>query len=354
MKRFKGILAAIVVLAGAAVFAVGPILPAAAQSASLSIVPRKNYQVEAGSSVTDTLTIRNLDGAETLDLNLRVVDFTFKDDSGTPQLNLAEDAPQTTWSMKPFLSVPETVSIPPRETATLDIGVSIPENQGAGSFYSAIVYSSGTGEGGNVGLNASGVTLVFNTVPGEMDEKLTLDNFGAYSRPTNTSEGSYGWFFTSMPETMAFTVKNEGNVTEAPVGSITLKNIFGRETVINQVNPNNSLALIGQTRTFISCITLEEEETEFAGTTSRVAECGPAGLWPGYYSANLQLYYGQNGNITQEVTGVGSFWYLPWWFIIAFLVLLGTIAAVVLRIVYKIRNRRFGQGNRIKRTSRRK
>lgn len=354
VKRFKGLLAAAIVLVGAAIYAVGPVLPVAAQSAALSIVPRKNYQVAAGDSVSDTLIIRNMDQEQSLDLTLRIVDFTFNDDTGTPQLMLDSNAAQTTWSMKPFLTVPESVSIPAGDSATLDIGVNIPANQGAGSFYSAIVYSSGASDGGNVGLNASGVTLVFNNVPGEVDEKLTLDNFGAYNRPTASSEGGYGWLFTSMPQTMAYTVKNDGNVTEAPVGSITLRHMFGRETVIDDVNPNNSLALIGQSRTFIACITLEKSETEFAGSTSRVAECGDAGLWPGFYSASLDLYYGQNGNQTQEVTGVGSFWYLPWWFIIAFFAVLAAIAAFVLRIVYKVRNRRFGQGNRIKRASRRK
>ena len=94
-------MAACAVLIGVA--SVVPALPAAAQgSASLSIVPKKNYTIEPGKSVSDKLTIRNLDSQAPLILSLRLVDFSFNDDTGTPKLMLAEDAPQTTWSLKPF------------------------------------------------------------------------------------------------------------------------------------------------------------------------------------------------------------------------------------------------------------
>lgn len=154
MKRFKSI-----VVAGLAVFifaaSVLPATQASAQSsAALSIVPNKNYVVEAGKTINDTLTIRNLDNEKPLQLSLRVVDFTFNDDGGTPKLMLAEDAPQTAWSLKPFLKVPQSVVIPPKSSKTVNLSVSIPGNRTAGSFYSAIVYSSGAPEGGNVGLSA--------------------------------------------------------------------------------------------------------------------------------------------------------------------------------------------------------
>ena len=37
------------------------------------------------------------------------------------------------------------------------------------------------------------------------------------------------------------------------------------------------------------------------------------------------LYYGQNGNNTQEIAGTATFWYLPWWFIILFLIVLALV-----------------------------
>jgi len=341
MKRFTSIvIAAIAVLVVSATLSAQP---ASAKSASLSIVPKKNYTIEPGKTANDTLTVRNLDAKEPLELTLRVVDFTFTNDGGAPQLMLKDDAPLTTWSLKPFLTLPETVTIPPKSSKTLDMSVSIPAGHGAGSYYSAIVYSSGApGAGGNVGLNASGVTLVFTTIPGKVNEDLKLERFGAYNAATSDKEAGYVFVTTKEPEVMAYTLKNNGNVTESPVGSITIKNMFGQSRTISNVNPSESLALIGQSRTFTSCIKLKSEEVNFNGSKSESTSCTSPGLWPGYYSATLDLFYGQNGNRTQEIGGKASFLYLPAWFVFIVLILLLALVYVVWRIVRAVRGKLYG------------
>lgn len=339
MNSFKSIvLAALAVLVGAAL--VLPAQSASAQSsAALSITPKKNYTIEPGKSANDRLTIRNIDTERELDLTLRVVDFTFTDDGGTPKLMLAEDAPQTTWSAKPFLTVPKSVKIAPNSSKSLDMSVAIPKNQGAGSFYSAIVYSSGTSEGGNVGLNASGVTLVFTNIPGEVKENLKLEKFGAYVPAAAGKKAGYTFLTMKEPQNIAYTLKNEGNVTAAPSGSITLKSMFGKEYQITDVNPNSSLALIEQTRTFTTCIKIKSQDVDFNGTRSQARVCESPGLWPGYYSASLNLFYGQNGNNTKEVSGNASFWYLPAWFLVILLIVIVLIAIGVWRLVVVVRRR---------------
>ena len=352
MKRFNSIF----VLAFAAVVATAFVLPtlqaSAISSAALSIVPKKNYTIEPGKSIDDRLTIRNLDDTETLELSLRIVDFTFTDDGGAPKLMMAEDAPQTTWSLKPFIKVPKTVSIPPRGSQTVDMSVAIPEGHGAGSYYSAIVYSSGASDAGNVGLSASGVTLVFTDIPGEVKQDLKLEKFGAYKTAVGGEAAKYVIMTTQEPLNMAYTLKNGGNVTEAPVGSITLKNMFGREYTINDVNPNKSLALIDQKRTFISCIEQKSEKVDFNGTRAEAQACTSAGLMPGYYSASLNLFYGQNGNMTQEIAGKASFWYLPWWFILVSIIIILAVAYGIWRGVSAARAKLHGP--RFKKSTRRK
>jgi hypothetical protein len=345
-------MAAFVVLVGAAC-----ILPArsadAASSASLSIVPKKNYVIEPGESVKDKLTIRNLDPVQPLELNLRVIDFTFTDDGGTPKLMLANDAPQTTWSLKPFLTLPESVTIAPNSSKTIDMSVAVPANHGAGSYYSAILYSSGApGEGGNVGLSASGVTLVFTSIPGQVKENLALEKFGAYMPATATTKAAYTFITTDEPQQLAYTLKNNGNVTEAPVGSIILKDMFGKVRTIDEINPNGSLALIGQTRTFTSCIEIQGTTVDFNGGVSKSKTCKSPGLWPGYYTASLDAFYGQNGNQTQEIVKTASFWYLPWWFIAAVIVVLLIVTYFVRKAVLAIRRKLYG--NQIKKSAPRK
>lgn len=342
------------VVLGVAAFALPAQTASAESSAALSIVPKKNYVIEPGKSVDDKLTIRNLDSVAPLNLTLRVIDFTFTDDGGTPKLLIDKDTPQTTWSLKPYLTVPETVTIEPNSSKTLDMSVEIPAGHGAGSFYSAILYSTGApGEGGNVGLSASGVTLVFTSIPGLVTEDLKLEKFGAYNVASATKKAGYYFMTTNEPQNIAFTLKNKGNVTEAPVGSITLKNMFfAREHTINNVNPNASLALIGQTRTFTTCIKTKAQDIELGGQTTKSGGCVSPGLWPGLYRATLDVFYGQNGNKTQEIVKVTSFWYLPFWFIVVFIIVLVIVGFVVARTYNKLRRKFFGP--KFKQSSRRK
>ena len=348
MKRFKSIVMAALALVVAGAYAL-PTAPAFAQSSSaLSIAPKKNYVIEPGKSVKDKLVIRNADGANQLNLTLRVIDFTYTDNGGTPKLFLDPDAEQTTWSLRPFMTVPKTVTIPAGETKTVDMSVAIPAGHGAGSYYSAIVYSSGTGptgNGANVGLSASGVTLVFTQIPGKVNENLTLKKFGAYDTKANGAESGYMNFAMKEPLNIAYTLKNNGNVTEAPVGNITLKSMFGQEISINDVNPSGSLALIGQTRTYTTCIKIKDQDVKLQGSNTTARTCVSAGLWPGLYTAKLDLFYGQNGNNTQEIQGTTWFWYLPWWFLILVAVVLVIIAFGIWRITNKVKTSR---GRRVK------
>lgn len=357
MKHVKSLLLA----AFAVVVATTYILPAASVSAAsetsssaLSIAPKKNYVIEPGKSVQDKLTITNLDQTSPLDLTLRVIDFSYTGNGGTPKLMLDANAPQTTWSLRSYLKVPETVTVEPGKTKQISLDVSIPAGHGAGSYYSAIVYSSGSGQGGNVGLNASGVTLVFVNIPGKVKEDLKFTHLGAYDRSAQGDVSGYHYFNAQMPDSIAYTLKNSGNVIEAPAGSITLRDIFGRTTTINDINPTGSLALIGQERTFTSCIKLKTEDVKLSGTTTKSTTCDAPGLWPGYYSVSADLFYGQNGNLTQEITKVGGFWYLPWWFIAVSVIVLAVLGFYGYRTYNKLRNKFYGPRTAKPKSARRK
>src|SRR5690606_19621761 len=139
MNRLKSSMLAVLAVVTMIGFTVVNAAPVDAQgSAALSISPRKNYTIEPGNSIDDTLLIRNIDRERPLNLSMRVVDFTFTDDGGTPKLDLSENAPQTTWSLKSFMNAPENITIEPGQSESVAMSISIPENQGAGSYYSAI------------------------------------------------------------------------------------------------------------------------------------------------------------------------------------------------------------------------
>jgi hypothetical protein len=320
---------------------------AAPSSTGISINPRKNLLLNPGQTVHDNLVINNLSQNSSLNITIRIIDFTYFNQTGTPKLMLAANAPQTAWSLKPFMSVPASVVIPPGTTHLVPYTVKIPPNQGAGSYYSAIEYSATSGSGGNVNLNASGVTLVFVTVSGTDHENLALQKFGAYQPSVNKVGGEYTFIATNKPEEMAFTLKNNGNVAEAPSGSIDLNYMFGgKPIVISNININSALALLQQSRLFTTCIAPIKNSVIIAGTTTIDNTCGTSKLKPGHYSATISAYYGQNGNRTQEVVGTASFWYLPWWLIGFILGIIVVVAFFVWRIQRKIRQHNFSSSRR--------
>lgn len=350
MKRILGVVAALVIAASTALAPAG--MAAAQSSAALSITPRKDYTVEAGKSVRDKLTIRNTDSERTLSLNLRVIDFTFMDDGGTPNLMLAEDAPQTAWSLKPFIKLAQTsLTVPPKETRSVEYTITVPKGQGAGSYYSAISYASGTPEGGNVGLSATGVTLAFATVPGITKQDLKLEKFGAYRIGDQSKKPKFLRLAINEPQNIAYQLKNSGNIAESPVGTVVLKHMFGQEIRINDINVHKSLALRGQTRTFISCITTKDQSLEDKGIErSNAKVCDNPPLWPGLYTASLDAFYGQNGNNTKELSGKSWFIYAPLWFIITLAVVLAAVAFGIWQITRKVKSGRRG-GMRAKKSN---
>lgn len=339
MKRIKSIvMAALVMLATAT--SVLTTLPASADnsSASLSIAPKKQYVIKPGQSVKDTLEISNLDDSASLQLSMQVVDFSYTDNSGTPKLLLKGEA-QTPWSLKSFIDLPQTETIAPGKTVSVPMSISVPSNLGAGSYYSAIMYSAGNPSGGNVGLSASGVTLVFVTVPGKVKEGMQLKNLGAYTLPVppQNQASNFSYFNVDEPLAIGYELQNEGNVFESPAGTITVKYMFGKTYTISNINPVGSLALIGQDRVFTACLKLQSQDVNLNGASAQTNTCTSPGLWPGYYSVELDAYYGQNGNQTQEVIGHAGFWYLPLWFIITAIVVLLLIAYFVWRITLTVR-----------------
>src|SRR5438045_3585339 len=78
------------------------VAPVDAASNGLGISPRKDYNVQAGKSISDTLYISNLSVNQDLQVDLRVIDFGAQNETGAPALQFATDVPPTPWSLKPF------------------------------------------------------------------------------------------------------------------------------------------------------------------------------------------------------------------------------------------------------------
>lgn len=312
-------------------------------SNGLGISPRRDYTIKAGDQVTDNLFVSNLSRNQDLTVNIRVVDFSAEDESGAPSLILDPKAPETPWSIRPFTQIQSTVKVAAGKSAEVPVTIKIPAGQGAGSYYSAIEFAAqNTETKQKLNISATSATLLFVTVPGDTYEQLNIKQFGTYVADLDGRGGQFkSWFFSAKPETLAYRLENKGNVAERPQGSILIRNMFGDQSkLIVRANPKEQLALINQTRLFDVC--LEEAEAKKAGEGSdvQVAACKSPKIWPGRYTAHLDLFYGLNGSASKEIVADTAFWYLPWWFLVSLLVLILLLGTVVWALYRKITKRR--------------
>lgn len=312
-----------------------------AQSNGLGVTPRKDYTVKAGDHVTDKLFISNLSQKDDLRISIRMVDFTAQDETGTPALQLSPDAAQTPWSLKPFVKIASTLTVPAGKSTYLPFTVTIPKGQGAGSYYSAVEYVAENAQTQQkVNIAASTASLVFVTVPGQAREQLSFKQFGTFVPSADDQTGKFQSLFTATkPKVMAYRLQNNGNVAEQPQGSIVIKNMFGKTVkTIDKANPKNQLALRSQTRRFEVCIQDGQQTgTASNGQPATQTVCKDPSLMPGRYTASLAVLYGLNGNNTQEVTATASFWYLPWWSIVAGVAAVLIIVALIWMVIRKLR-----------------
>lgn len=315
-----------------------------AASNSLGVNPRRDYTLKPGEKVQDTLNVTNLNQTEALAITIKAIDFKAADQTGTPSLLLRQEQP-TRWSLKPYLNIASTYTIPAGKSADIPFTVSIPANVGAGSYYSAVQYAveGATDANGNVNLASSSVSLIFVRVPGEAKSALVLNNFGAFTPNEDMVSGSYKSFYSSAkPKYLSYTLENKGNLAEQPTGSIVLKNIFGKQVKLYEnANPNQNLVLIEQTRRIDVCLNEVEvkEKNKVNGQQEEVRKCEDMSLAPGRYTAATSLFYGGNGSASGEIQATTTFWYLPAWFIIAVALILALVAFAVWKLVNKIKNR---------------
>ena len=301
----------------------------AGQSNALAISPRLDLSLEPGNSYDGELQVSNRNKTESLTLNLSVVDFKAQDETGAPQL-IKDSKEKTAWSLKDYIELPQQVTIAPNETVRVPIRVSMPSDIGAGSYYSAIEYAANNPEDKErVNISAAGVTLVFVTVPGQVNQQMSLLQFGAFVPAKSGTTGSFkGLYFSDRPKVLAYRLKNDGNVAEEPKATIQVKNMGGKVVYeIKDANYQHQLALRGQTRRFNVCINPENVTNTDAGLEVNSVVCGDTEkLTPGRYTAELAVTYGSNGNETRQLTDTATFWYLPWW-------LLGVISVIIALIV---------------------
>lgn len=333
-----------------------------AQSTGLGVTPQRTISLAPGKSVDSTLYVSNLNKKASVKITFSVVDFKAAGETGTPSLELNQDAKDAPWSLKPLLALPTSMELGPGESKNIPITVKVPAGQGPGSYYSAVRYDTQPTETQTVNVNASAATLVFVNVTGKVHEQMVLKQFGAYYRPivkdssteAEQPDGVFkSLFIAHQPRRVALLAENEGNVAEKPAGTVEVKNMFGKQVYITNANPNQNLALIGQTRRVEACIKPVTRVVDEHGIKTNITTCDNPDLLPGMYKLHLKVSYGV-GNTSKQLDTITTIWYLPVWFIVTVVLVLAIVALAITLLrapiisYFKRRRSRKGANNQTK------
>lgn len=185
---------------------------------TLKVSPvRADIEIPAGTTKKVSTTVSNLTDSP---ITIRPIenDFIAGDEKGTPALILDANKYAPTHSLKRFMVPLSDVTIPAKQTKTIDVVISVPKGAQPGGYFGAVRFAPTTpGSGAQVNMEASVASLILMTVPGDAVEKMNLTNFDVQQNGKTNSR-----FATPDNLQIATRFENKGSVQLGPFGSVTV------------------------------------------------------------------------------------------------------------------------------------
>jgi len=297
-----------------AILAVVPMLalqgaPVLAQETGngLSITPTKaEFSIEKGKAEVVSIQVKNLTKGKVI-AKAFINDFEADADTGNPKLIIDRASEVSSSSLASFILGLEDIKLGPEETKEIQLTIQVPEKAVSGAYFGAVrftsVADSDVKSDAQVSLNASVATILLVEVPGDITQKIQVNDVNVYN-----GAGKASSVFTSVPKQVGVEVKNIGNGFAKPFGKVLVKNMSGKQVhsyELNDTVPRGNV-LPNTTRTF---------RNDISGIKM-----------PGRYTVEANVSFAK-GEILQATT---SFWYLPLWFIVTLgVVVLVLVAAAV-------------------------
>ncbi len=213
-----------------------------------------------------------------------------------------EEGEMASW----FILNNQPIEFQPGERKEIPIEIKIPETASAGGHYGGIFLGTQPpSDVGGSGVSISGKigALVLIKVAGDIKEEGRLLEFGLFQNKK---------LYKARPINFYWRFENSGNVHLKPQGSIEIKNLLGRTTILFQANPLKGNILRGSIRKY--------NVAWQANQNSKIQNQQPKNFFEwleyerhnfalGRYSAYLTLEYGSNGKQANDML---TFWVLPW------------------------------------------
>ncbi len=290
--------------------------PSNSQGLALEIAPPVlNFVVNPGETIKSEIAIRDISDSPLL-VTSEINDFTASgDESGNPKI-ITDGSEPSPYSLISWVSKFPNLTLKPRQLEKLPLVIRVPANAAPGGYYGVVRFtaSAPAGTTSSVSLAPSLGALIMIRIKGAATEKVSVAEFYTEKDDNRSS------FFEEIPFNFVERVNNEGNVYEQPVGTILVKDMFGKPVVNINVNSESRNILPKSIRKFS-----QPMDKTALGT----------GILFGKYTAELKLNYGDKLSATQTL----SFWVIPWRLILLalFLVIVAIIGIRALIIRYNER-----------------
>lgn len=266
---------------------------------------------EKGGNYNLRLTVTNVTAGD-LVLKSAVNDFTAKDETGTPQVILDNNAAPTAYSIRSWIGTIPSLTLKSKESRSLTVAVHIPSNAEAGGHYGVIRFSGvSPGQSSDaVSLTASVGVLLLARVQGAITENLALKEIYIQK------DGQRAGLVANGPVDIIARLSNTGNVHVKPVGTLTVKDSFGKVVGSFAFGSTSKNVLPQSTRLYSQTFNKR--------------------FLFGHYTASLQAAYGTTGGV---LMGSTSFWVIPYKLIAILLVLLVLLVLGGRRLIHHYNRR---------------
>lgn len=293
--------------------------------------PRLELDADPGGTATSEFKIIN-DSSEAVTYYTQVENFEAKDETGNPSFVSAPEG-LATW-----IQVATTVRVGPGEDASVPFTVRVPRNAEPGGYFASIFVRTTPPPargGGEVSIGARLGTLILFRVNGEIQEGVNILEFATKDKKR---------FYNSLPVELYYRFQNTGADRVRPKGDIVIKNIIGMKAKVLSANRTEGSVLPRSIRRFESPWINGGGGQE--DPTATVQQRTPGGFFEeakyqwshfafGYYTANLDITFGQNNTAANQTF---RFFVFPWQLLV--LIVGGLLVAIiVIRLFLKRYNR---------------
>jgi hypothetical protein len=283
-------------------------------SQAINLVPPiLDYASQPGQTLTGRVKIVN-DTAAAETYTVSTANFRAGGETGEPLFDFTSAPTDLATWIKTSVT---KLELAPQQMAMVNLSITIPNNAEPGGHYAGVFFSTAPTTQGNVNIQQKTGALVILRVEGAVKEAAQVEKL-------DTVSGHH--LLNRLPIEFRLRVRNTGNVHVTPRGTLTVRNVWGREVAKMDINPKDGAVLPNSVRRFDVAWIKNSVATPTGGNwlTNFFPEIGQEwrNFAGGPYTVTLAAEYGSGH---QPLTAVLHLWAWPWHLTILGLIILGIL-----------------------------